>query len=112
MLVNFLKRHSAKIKQLGRKPQDRDDVHSIKQEDIIELDDVKYQRDQAKDFHFTNRTNKYRTNLIDCTNLGLERYEDDPTTFKNIPRLHHGLDKVLRGGLFKGNFGIQRIYQP
>lgn len=110
MLVNFLKRYSAKIKQLGRKPQDGEDIHAIKQSEI-ETEESKT-KEVSKDNLFTMRMSRFRTHKLECRNLGLERYVDDPETFRNIPRLHHGLERVLKGGLFCENFGISRIYQP
>lgn len=101
MLVNFLKRHSSNIKQLGRKPQDKDDVHAIKQEEMIESDDTKTHKEHVKDYFFTNKFSRHRNRRLNCANLGIHRLEEDAETVKNIPKLSHGLERVLKGGLFK-----------
>lgn len=48
---------------------------------------------------------------MDLNTLGQVRYED-MATFGNIPRLSHGLEKALKGGIIEGHCGVDPIYQP
>lgn len=53
-------------------------------------------------------TNQERFKTLDLDNAGWKEVHNEET-FSHIPELEHGLDVVLKGGLHKSNFGINRI---
>lgn len=66
--------------------------------------------------YFTSSKFHYRINEEipnDAVNFSLKslsaKYFDDTPGFNKIPKLHHGLDKLLDGKIYKGDMGFGKI---